>query len=222
MAGVRAVMPMVAAVVPFGVTAGVAGLDAGLGAELTLGLSLLVFAGASQLAALQLIDAGAASVLVVITALLINLRMLMYSAHLGPHFQHLGVGWRATMAYMLTDQAYAMTIPRLLADDPPPANHWFYMGVALPLWVCWQLATAFGFWAGTALPASWELGFIVPLIFLALLMPAVRSRPAAIAALVGGSGSVLGQGLPAGLGLTLGALAGIFAGVVAERVWRDD
>ncbi len=213
---------MVAAIIPFGVTAGVAGLDAGLSAELTMGLSVVVFAGASQLAALQLIDAEAASILVWVTALLINLRMLMYSAHLAPHFQYLPLRWRAPMAYLLTDQAYALTVPRLMADDPPPANHWFYLGVALPLWVVWQLATAFGFWAGTALPPSWELGFIVPLIFLALLMPAVRTRPSAVAAAVGGSGSVLGQALPAGLGLTLGALAGIAAGVLAEQWWRHD
>ena len=218
----QAVGPMVAAIIPFGVTAGVAGLDAGLSAELTMGLSVVVFAGASQLAALQLIDAEAASILVWVTALLINLRMLMYSAHLAPHFQYLPLRWRAPMAYLLTDQAYALTVPRLMADDPPPANHWFYLGVALPLWVVWQLATAFGFWAGTALPPSWELGFIVPLIFLALLMPAVRTRPSAVAAAVGGSGSVLGQALPAGLGLTLGALAGIAAGVLAEQWWRHD
>ena len=213
---------MVAAIIPFGVTAGVAGLDAGLSAELTMGLSVVVFAGASQLAALQLIDAEAASILVWVTALLINLRMLMYSAHLAPHFQYLPLRWRAPMAYLLTDQAYALTVPRLMADDPPPANHWFYLGVALPLWGVWQLATAFGFWAGTALPPSWELGFIVPLIFLALLMPAVRTRPSAVAAAVGGSGSVLGQALPAGLGLTLGALAGIAAVVLADQWWRHD
>ena len=221
-AGMRAVAPMVAAVMPFGVTAGVAGLDAGLGLDLTMALSVIVFAGASQLAALQLIDAGAASTLVVATALLINLRMLMYSAHLAPYFRHLPVRWRAPMAYLLTDQAYALTVTRVMGDEPLPANHWFYLGAALPLWVFWQLSTGFGYWAGTALPPSWELGFIVPLIFLALLVPSVNSRPSLIAAVVGGSGAVLGQGLPAGLGLTLGALAGIAAGVIAEGVLRRD
>ncbi|AGM41686.1 AzlC family protein [Spiribacter salinus M19-40] len=220
--GLKAVAPMVAAISPFGVTAGVAGLDAGIGFELTMGFSLIVFAGASQLAALQLIDAGAASVLVIVTALLINLRMLMYSAHLGPHLAHLPLRWRTPMAYLLTDQAYALTISRVMGNEPPPSSHWFYLGAALPLWVFWQLSTAFGYWAGTAVPPSWELGFIVPLVFLALLVPAVRSRPAAVAALVAGTLSVLGQGLPAGLGLTLGASAGIIAGVLAEAWWRDD
>ncbi len=221
-AGLKAVAPMVAAVTPFGVTAGVAGMDAGLTAEMTMGLSLIVFAGASQLAAIQLIDAGAATVLIVVTALLINLRMLMYSAHLAPHFGHLPLRWRAPMAYMLTDQAYALTIPQVLADQPQANTHWFYLGAAIPLWGMWQIATGFGIWAGAALPASWELGFIVPLIFLALLMPSIKSRPALIAAAVAGSISVLGRGMPAGLGLTLGALAGIVAGVVAERGWRHD
>ena len=111
--GMRAVVPMVAAIIPFGVTAGVAGLDAGLGYWLTQGMSILVFAGASQIASIQLLDAGAAIPIVVLTALLINLRMLMYSAHLSPHFHHLPVGWRGMIAYILTDQAYALTLPRV-------------------------------------------------------------------------------------------------------------
>ncbi len=213
---------MVAAIIPFGVTAGVAGLDAGLGYALTQAMSIIIFAGASQIAAIQLLDAGAVMPIVVVTALLINLRMLMYSAHIAPHFHHLPAGWRGLMAYILTDQAYALTVPRVMGDEAPEYNHWFYLGVALPLWGVWQIATAFGYWAGAALPPSWELGFIVPLIFLALLVMSVKSRPALVAALVGGSLSVLGRGLPAGLGLTVGALAGIAAGVIAERGWRHD
>lgn len=221
-AGLRAVAPMVAAVIPFGVTAGVAGLDAGLGAALTLGMSVIVFAGAAQLASIQLMDAGAAAPLVVMTALLINLRMLMYSAHLAAYFGYLPLRWRALMAYILTDQAYALSVPKMMNNASASNAHWFFIGVAIPLWVVWQLATAFGYWAGTAMPASWELGFIVPLIFLALLMPAVQSRPSVVAAVVAGSISVLGGGLPAGLGLTLGALTGILAGVLSEQWWRHE
>lgn len=220
--GLRAVAPMVAAIIPFGVTAGVAGLDAGLGYALTQGMSIVIFAGASQIAAIQLLDAGAAVPIVVVTALLINLRMLMYSAHLAPHFHHLPAGWRGMMSYILTDQAYALTLPRVMRDEAPAYNHWFYLGVAVPLWGVWQIATAFGYWAGTALPATWELGFIVPLIFLALLVMSIKSRPALVAAAVAGSLSVMGRGLPAGLGLTVGAVMGIVAGVVAERWWRHD
>ena len=217
--GLGAVAPMVAAILPFGVTAGVAGLDAGLGAALTLGMSLIVFAGASQLASIQLIDAGAAAPLVVLTALIINLRMVMYSAHLAPHFRHVSAGGRSLMAYILTDQAYALTISRVMTRDADGFHHWFYFGVALPLWGVWQIATAFGYWAGTAMPPAWELGFIVPLIFLALLVMSITSRPGLIAALVAGALSVLGRDLPAGLGLTLASLAGIIAGVMAEG-WR--
>jgi len=215
-AGLKAVAPMMAAITPFGVTAGVAGLDAGLGPALTMGMSMIVFAGASQLASIQLINAGAAVPLVVLTALIINLRMLMYSAHLAPYFRHLPLGWRSLMAYVLTDQAYALTISRVMTEDSDRFNHWFFLGVGIPLWVVWQLSTAFGYWAGTAMPPDWELGFIVPLIFLALLMMSINSRPGVIAAVVAGSLSVLGRGLPAGLGLTLAALAGIAAGVLAE------
>ena len=220
--GLRAVAPMVAAVTPFGVTAGVAGLDAGWSAVMTLGMSVIVFAGASQLASIQLLDAGAAVPLVIAAALLINLRMLMYSAHLAPYFSHLPQRWRVPMAYMLTDQAYALSVSRLINNAELAHPQWFFVGAATPLWVVWQFATGFGYWAGTAMPASWEIGFFVPLIFLALLVPAVNSRPALVAAGVAGSLSVLGSGWPAGLGLTLGALAGIAAGVLSESWWRRD
>ncbi|MEX0375430.1 AzlC family ABC transporter permease [Spiribacter pallidus] len=216
-AGLQAVAPMVAAIVPFGVTAGVAGLDAGLGPWVTMGMSVVIFAGASQLASIQLLDAGAAVPLVIVTALLINLRMVMYSAHLAPHFQQASGPTRSLMAYLLTDQAYALTISRVMDDRPLLAGHCFYLGAALPLWGVWQIATAFGYWAGAAVPAGWELGFFVPLIFLALLVMSIRSLPGLLAAAVAGTIAVAGAGLPAGLGLTLGAVAGIATGVVAER-----
>jgi predicted branched-subunit amino acid permease len=216
-AGLQAVAPMVAAIVPFGVTAGVAGLDAGLGPWVTMGMSMVIFAGASQLASIQLLDAGAAVPLIIATALLINLRMVMYSAHLAPHFPQASGPTRSLMAYLLTDQAYALTISRVMDDQPLPAVHCFYLGAALPLWGVWQIATAFGYWAGAAVPASWELGFFVPLIFLALLVMSIRSLPGFLAAAVAGAIAIAGAGWPAGLGLTLGAVAGIVTGVVAER-----
>lgn len=219
MAGLQAVAPMLPGVVPFGMTAGVAGLDAGLGGELAFAMSAVIFAGASQIAAAQLLGADAAPALVVLTALLINLRMVMYSASLAGHFAPLPLRWRVPMAYLLTDQAYALTIQRLIGRRPGPA-HWFYLGAGATLWLVWLCATGAGIVAGSAVPPAWELGFIVPLIFLSLLVPSINSRPALLAALSAGVLSVLGRGLPAGLGLTLAALAGIAVGVTAERLGR--
>lgn len=104
-AGLQAVAPMLPGVVPFGMTAGVAGLDAGLGGELAFAMSVVIFAGASQIASAQLLGAEAAPALVVLTALLINLRMVMYSASLAPHFAPLPLRWRLPMAYLLTEAA---------------------------------------------------------------------------------------------------------------------
>lgn len=219
-AGLQAVAPMLPGVVPFGMTAGVAGLDAGLGGALAFAMSVVVFAGASQIASAQLLGAEAAPALVVLTALLINLRMVMYSASLAPHFAPLPLRWRLPMAYLLTDQAYALSIQRLLGHRRPELTHWFYLGAGLTLWIVWLCATAAGIAAGSAVPASWELGFIVPLIFLGLLVPTVSTRPALVAAATAGTLAVAGRGLPAGVGLTLAAFAGIAAGVLAERAWR--
>ena len=217
-AGLTAMAPVLPGVVPFGLTAGIAGLDAGLDPAAAFSMSFVIFAGASQLAWAQLVGQGALPLVVVATALIINLRMAMYSASLAPYLGSLPQRWKWPLAYLLTDQAYAVSIARFVREPDAPARHWYYLGAALPLWLVWLAATAAGIAVGAGVPPEWQLGFAVPLVFLALLVPAVRDRPSLAAAVVGGGVAVLASGLPFNLGLTIGALSGIVAGVLAERL----
>ncbi len=217
-AGLRAMGPITPSAVPFGVMAGIAARDAGLDVLATMGMSLFIFAGASQLASAQLVADGAWVGVIILTALVINLRFAMYSASLAPHFAHLPVRWKWPLAYLLTDQAYAVCIGRFIAHPDMAARHWFYLGAALPLWVVWLAATAAGILIGAAVPPAWQLGFAVPLIFLALLVPTVHDRPMAVAAVVGGGVALAAHGLPFNLGMITGAVAGIASGVMAESV----
>lgn len=221
-AGFMAVAPIIPGVVPFGMICGVTAVKAGLSPAAAMGMSVLIFAGASQLAAIQLLAAGALPLVIVFTALVINLRFSMYSASLAPHFQHLPKRWRWPLAYLLTDQAYAMSINRYLSGAPSAHEHkhWFYLGVAVTMWFTWQPATAAGILLGAAVPASWSLDFAIPLTFMALLVPGLRDRPTLIAAGVGGGVAVLAAALPFNLGLVLAAVSGIAAGVVAETLLR--
>jgi 4-azaleucine resistance transporter AzlC len=215
LAGVRDVSPLILGVAPFSLVAGIAAVDAGYGLAEAVGMSVVVFAGASQLAALDLLGSNAPLAVVVGTAAVINLRMLMYSASIAPHFADYGRRLRAGLAYLLTDQAYALSVAEF--DRAPDRSRWrYYLGAAATLWVVWQVGTVAGVLLGTGVPDALGLTFAVPLVFLALLVPAMKDRPTTAAGVVGGGVAVAAAGLPLNLGLLVGALCGIGAGLVTE------
>ncbi|MFC7069545.1 AzlC family ABC transporter permease [Halobaculum lipolyticum] len=219
--GVRDTLPLLLGIVPFALVAGVAGVEAGLTPLQTVGLSVVVFAGASQLAAIDLLGRDAALVTVVLTVVVINLRMVMYSASIAPYFRRLSARVRAGCAYVLTDQAYALALARYTSDrdrDSDTRRPYYYLGVALTLWIVWQAGTVVGVVFGAAVPDDWRLGFAVPLVFLALLVPAVSDAPSLAAAVVAAVVATVGAGLPFNAGLIAGALVGVVAGVGADRV----
>ncbi len=177
---------------------------------------MVVFAGASQLAAIDLLTDGAALPVIVVTMLVINLRMVMYSASLASYFEDLPLVTRLPVAYLLTDYAYGLSVTRYESEGGV-ARLWYYLGAALPIWVVWQAATVAGALAGARVPDTIPLEFIVPLVFIALLMPAIDGRPSAGAAAVGGGVALAAATLPFNLGLMVGAVAGILAGVAVDR-----
>jgi 4-azaleucine resistance transporter AzlC len=218
MSGLRTSLPLLPAVAPFGFIAGIAAVESGLSPFVAVAMSTLIFAGASQLAAIQLLSAGAAPAVILLTIVVINLRFAMYSASLAPHFSHLGGARKLLAGYFLVDQAYAMSIVRY-ASMPREAKLPFYLGIGVTLWVVWELATVLGAFLGTQVPDSWSLHFAVPLTFLSMLIVTVRDRPMLVAACVGGVVATLAQGMPYKLGIITGALCGILAGVAAGRMF---
>ena len=205
---------MILGVVPFGTVAGIAAIEAGLDFSHAMGFSLIVLAGASQLASIALIGDNATLIVIIATALIINARFLMYSASLAPHFAGLSLPRRALAAYLLTDQAYAFSITRY-RDQPWDVRQKlvYYLSVGGTLWLVWQSSTALGAALGAGMPEAWSLDFAVPLVFLALLVPAVRDKADGLAALVAGALAVLAAGMPYNLALPIAALAGIGGGV---------
>ncbi|SNR54658.1 AzlC family ABC transporter permease [Halorubrum vacuolatum] len=217
-AGVRDVSPLLLGIAPFGLVAGIASVEAGLDFAQAVGMSIIVFAGASQLAALELIGANAPFAVVVATAVVINLRVVMYSASIAPYFADYGERLRAGLAYVLTDQAYALSIAEFTTAETERSRFRYYLGVATPLWIVWQISTVIGFVLGAGVPEEWGLTFAVPLVFLALLVPAMKDRPTTVAGAVGGVAALLAVGVPFNLGLLVGATAGIVAGLIVEGV----
>jgi predicted branched-subunit amino acid permease len=218
-AGAAAVAPMLVGVVPFGLVAGAAPVTDGFTTWVAVGFSTIVFAGASQLAAIDVLGDGGSFLVAAIAAWTINLRMLLYSASLAPPLAEKPLRDRMAVAYLLTDQAYAVSVTRWDGTDDPSRRLPYYFGAGLTLWGSWQLATITGALVGSAVPDDVPLAFAVPLVFLVLLVPAVNTRPAAVAALAGGGAAVLAAELGAGpLSIIVGAFSGIAAGVVAELV----
>ena len=222
--GVRALLPILIGVVPFGLIFGVTAAELPVDNLLGWASSILIFAGASQLAAVDLLAADAAPVVVIMTVLVINARHLMYSASLEPHFRDFPLRDKLALPYLMTDQAYAMSILRFEdANLDRRYRKWYYLGAGMALWTMWQLSTTTGVLVGDIIPSSWRLDFAVPLVFLALLVPAVRNRPSLVAASVAAVIAVVGRiafdgaGLPFNLGLVIGSMAGVVAGTVADR-----
>lgn len=212
--GAVEVLPIVAGIIPFGLVAGAAAVDAGLGIEGGLALSVILFAGASQLATIDLLARDAPLLVILLTVGVINLRMAMYSASLAPRLAQTPLLHRLAVAYFLVDQAYALTIMRTDRHPSRPHRVAYYMGVAVPLWVNWQLMTALGAVLGSAIPSWLPLEATIPLVFLAILVPAVTDRATLAAAVVSGAVATLTAGLPNNAGLLVGAFSGIAVGTL--------
>jgi predicted branched-subunit amino acid permease len=213
--GARDTVPILLGVAPFAMICSVAAVSVGLTSFEAMGMSFIVFAGASQLAVLQLMGEGALWLVMVLTAWTINLRFTMYSATLAPYLQKEPLLRKAPFAYILSDQAFGVTMGRF-ANGLPDNPAWYYYGSAVTVWTVWNASAVAGALLGTLVPASWGLDFAFPLSFMALMFAALRDRPAVLAAIVAGLSAVLSKGLPYNLGLVLSALLGIGAGLIAE------
>lgn len=220
LAGFQAELPILLGVVPFGMIYGVLALQAAIPSSAAQAMSAVVFAGSSQFLAVQLIRASTPALVIVMSIFVINLRHALYSASVAPYLVRLPLRWRAVLAYLLTDEAYAVTITHYQSAENIPHGQWFFLGAGLTLWSGWQLSTAAGIFLGTVIPAGWSLDFTLALTFIALLVPTIKDRAAATAALAAGVTAVLGYNLPFKLGLVAAALVGISVGLWTEARWK--
>ena len=154
LAGVRAVLPLLAGVAPFGLIYGVLAISAGIPPAAAIAMSPIAFGGSAQIIATGQYAAGVPGPVMVLTAFVVNLRHMLYSASMGPYLRPLGRGWKWLLAYLLTDEAYALTIVNYQKPGPVAHKHWFFLGSGLTLWTTWQITTIAGVYVGTELPES--------------------------------------------------------------------
>jgi predicted branched-subunit amino acid permease len=143
---------------------------------------------------------------------------MLYSASLAPFVKRLPPRWKWLLAYLLTDEAYAVTISHYRQDGEETHKHWYFFGAGLALWTTWQLSTAIGIFLGTQLPASWSLDFTSTLTFIALVVPALKDRASTIAALTAGLVAIVVYALPFKLGLGFATIIGILVGLWIETL----
>ena len=224
LAGCRDEAPILLGVMPFGMIYGVLAMDAGLGALTSQAMSSVVFAGSAQLVATRLVKESAPALVVVATIFVVNLRHALYSASVAPYVSHLPLRWRMLLAYLLTDEAYAVAGSRYARDgavaEPSPNRHWYFLGAGFTLWASWQLSTAAGVFLGAQIPGRWSLDFTLALTFIALVFPTLKDLASGAAALGAGVVAVVAFGAPYKLGLILAEAAGIGIGLAVEW-WRS-
>ena len=218
--GCRDIAPMLIGTTPFGFVAGVAAISAGMSAVEGMALSIASFSGIAQLIVAQLIAAKSPLVVTVAAAAVVSLRFVMYSAAISPHLAHLDRRWRALLAFLMTDQSFAMTMKRYAEPGEKRNGHWFFLGSALTLYLSWQAAVAVGIVLGAQVPAEWSLDFAVVLCFIALLVPVVKTRAHLAAALVAAALALAAAGLPYRLALVAASITGIAAGLAVEMLRR--
>jgi 4-azaleucine resistance transporter AzlC len=223
-AGARDTTPLIIGAVPFGILYGVVCLTAGMPWWAAQAMSAFVFAGSAQFIAAGLIGQGTPFPFIVLTTFIVNLRHALYGASIAPYLRGLTPAWRALLAFGMTDESYATTIVHYRdATRGDAANkHWYFLGANLAMYVFWQFDCALGYSIGAALgdPLALGLDFVLPVVFIAILIPQLRSRATILSAFVAGATAVLTFGLPNKLGLLVAIAAGIFAGIAMEK-WNS-
>lgn len=220
--GSLASMPFVIVIMPFGLLFGVAAVDAGLGVTEALAFSVVALAGAAQFAALQLMQDGAPVVITLITAIAVNLRVAMYSAALTPHLGAAPLWQRVAMAYFLVDQSFvacSMEFTRK-PEQSLPEKVAFFFGAVTPVCPLWFVATWIGAAFGQAIPPGYALDFAVPIAFLAITAPMIRSRAHLAAAVVSVLVALALAWVPYSGGLLVAAALAMATGAAVE-LWTE-
>ncbi|SFD32954.1 AzlC family ABC transporter permease [Massilia yuzhufengensis] len=215
--GFKTGLPTLFGIAAWGLVVGIAMVKTGLTAMQATGMTLLVFAGSAQLASLPLIAAAAPIWVIFATALVVNLRFVIFSALLGPHFSHLPWKQRFLLGYVSGDLTVAMFLQRFPTAERVAGKLSYLKGLMYPNWFAWQAGSLTGIFLGSAIPAEWGLGFAGTLAILCITVPLIINNAALCGVLVAGAISVLAYGLPYKLGLLLAVVVGMVTAMVVEE-----
>lgn len=220
--GVIQALPFMLVILPFGLLFGVVATEAGLDIVQTMSFSILVLAGASQFTAVQLLADQAPTIVIILSALAVNLRLAMYSASMVPWIGAASPRTRGIVAYLLIDQTYALSVQEYekYPDLTIAQRLGYFLGTCLVCCLPWSIATYFGATIGSAIPESWALDFVIPITFLAMIAPILRTLAHLAAALVAIVAALVFSFMPSGTGMLIAAPLGMVTGALVET-WTE-
>jgi predicted branched-subunit amino acid permease len=216
--GARAALPAAPGLIAWGLVTGVAMVKSGLTVPWAIAISLLVYAGSAQLAALPLIAAGQPFWIVALAAFVTNMRFMIYSAALRRWFEAYSRRRRAVLGYFTGDFTFAMFMSRVSREGEFAHRDAWFLGACGFNWVLWQVTSIVGIVAATAIPSEWGLQFAGTLALLALAIPLCLEWPGLAGAAVAAPIAILARHLPLGLGLIAGIVGGIVVAVAVDAL----
>lgn len=217
-AGVVECLQLIPSYIPFGLVCGVASVQAGLGEWGAVALAAFAFAGSSQAVLTQFLSGGAPLMIAIVSGLVVNLRMAVYSAAISQRIAGATRRDRVLWAAFLVDQTFISNEARHQRGEHMEHPLAFYLGCAMMLWPWWVLMNAIGAFAGAKLPTSWQLDFTIPLSFVAMVVPLLRTRSQILAAAAGGVAGVLLYAMPLKTGLIAACVFGTCVGMVVDAL----
>ena len=217
--GVLAQIPVQLGVVPFGLVFGVLGIASGLTALQTILMSSIIFGGASQVVFAQLWSIGASPIVTGGSVAIINSRHIIYSANISKYISVLSLRWRLALGYLLTDEAFAISFQEF--ENRNRFAHYHLLGGGLTLWIFWQISTVTGVLLGANIPPYLNLEFAIPLTFIAVILPTLKSLAQISTAVTASIIAIFGQDLPYGLWIIVASISGMFVGgLISQRKFK--
>lgn len=216
--GLRTCMPTLPGIAAWGLVVGVAMVKSGLSVPWALLMTFSVFAGTAQLASLPLIAINAPVWIIVLTSFLINLRFVIFSALLAPHFAGVAARKKWLYGYFTGDVPLALFIQRYPTISDEPGRLSFLLGLISSNWIIWQVGSVTGILLGSQIPLSWEPAFAGTLAMMCVVLPFAKQYSGACAAIVGGVVGVLTYHLPYKLGLVIAVICGMLAALICEEI----
>lgn len=220
--GLRVGAPTWFGVAAWGLVVGIAMIKAGLTLAQAMGMTLLVFAGSAQLASLPLIAAHAPAWVIFATALVVNLRFLIFSAILAPHFSHLHWRTRAWLGFLTGDISVGLFMQRYPEFGQEKGKYAYLKALVFPNWLAWQAGSIIGILLGSQVPTSWGLGFAGTLAILCIMLPLIVNRAAFVGVVVAGVCALVTVNLPYKLGLLLAVVLGMGTAMLLDELLQGN
>ena len=210
-------IPLQLGVFPFGIAYGILGIEVGLTNVQTFLLSIIIFAGVSQIVFAQLFSTFTPSFIIVGTIGIVNLRHILYGVSLSSYLKKLSLKWRIILSYLITDEAFAISYKRFSEEKKTKYMHFHLLGTGITLWTSWQISTLIGIFIGPSIPNSLNLEYVIPLSFIAIVVVSINTKIKLIVFIMSALLSILLRDLPWNLWIITSALISIIIGVLISN-----